>query len=210
MQTMSGTPLLVAENVSKRFGRKRVLVDASLAAWPGQIVAVLGENGSGKSTLLNILAGTIAADRGGVRRAGAIGYCPQDCVLYPHLTPDEHFELFGSAYGLARTRARARADELCDTLAFGVHRRTQVQHLSGGTRQKLNLSLAILHNPPVLLLDEPYSGFDIETYHRFIALSEDARATGKAVILVTHLVFERQRFDAIYELHEGGLRADPV
>jgi ABC-2 type transport system ATP-binding protein len=206
----SGAPLLEAEHVAKRFGRNRVLVDASLTAWPGQVVAILGENGSGKSTLLNILAGTTAADRGRVRRAGAAGYCPQDCVLYPQLTPDEHFELFASAYRLTREHARRRADELYDKLVFGAHRRTQVQHLSGGTRQKLNLSLAVLHDPPLLLLDEPYSGFDIETYHRFVALSDDARAAGKAVILITHLVFERQRFDAIYRLREGGLHAEPV
>jgi ABC-2 type transport system ATP-binding protein len=202
-------PVLTAEGVHKRFGGRRVLAGASFAAAPGQIVAVLGENGSGKSTLLKILAGRERMDHGRVVCRAAAGYCPQDAVLYPHLTPDEHFELFALAYAIAPARARARADELLDTFGFAAYRRRVVNELSGGTRQKLNLALALIHDPPVLLLDEPYAGFDIETYHRFVAFCDRARGEGRCVVLVTHLVFDHGHFDAVFNLRDGTLHAEP-
>jgi ABC-type multidrug transport system ATPase subunit len=205
----STAPILAAEGVHKRFGGRKVLAGASFAAARGQIVAILGENGSGKSTLLKILAGRERMDHGRVVRDAATGYCPQDAVLYPYLTPDEHFELFARAYALPPERARARADELLGAFGFAGHRRRVVHELSGGTRQKLNLALALLHDPPVLLLDEPYAGFDIETYHRFVAWCDRARREGRCVVLVTHLVFEQGHFDAIFHLRDGTLHAEP-
>jgi ABC-type multidrug transport system ATPase subunit len=201
-------PLIEAEDVHRRFGRRHVLAGASFSASAGQLVAVLGENGSGKSTLLKILAGLERMDRGKVWRGGALGYCPQDALLYPYLTADEHLELYGAAYGVARDRLRARADELFEQFSFGQHRRRIVRELSGGTRQKLNLAIAILHDPPLLLLDEPYAGFDIETYHRFVAFADEARLRGKCLVLVTHLVFERHRFDAIFNLRDGRIHEE--
>jgi ABC-type multidrug transport system ATPase subunit len=195
----------LAEGIRKRYGRLAVLAGASFEAHAGQLVAILGENGSGKSTLLRILAGRERMDVGRITRRTAWGFCPQEAALYPYLTPDEHFELFGCAHGLSRSEIRARADALLDTLAFAPHRARVVAELSGGTRQKLNLALAVLHDPPLLLLDEPYAGFDLETYHRFVAWCDDARRRGRAVVLVSHLVLERERFDVIHQLRGGVL-----
>jgi ABC-type multidrug transport system ATPase subunit len=78
-----------------------------------------------------------------------------------------------------------------------------VEELSGGTRQKLNLTLALVHDPEVLLLDEPYQGFDWETYLRFWDLVEALRERGRSVVVITHLVFEEERFDALYRLQDG-------
>ena len=99
-----------------------------------------------------------------------------------------------------------RADELLETLGFSTYRDSVVDELSGGTRQKLNLTLALMHDPDVLLLDEPYQGFDWETYQRFWELVDDLRHTGRAVVVITHLVFEEERFDQLVELEAGRSR----
>lgn len=186
----------------KSYGRHQVLCGVDLAAGPGQLVAVVGENGSGKSTLLKILAGTLAADAGTVRLTGALGYCPQEPVLSDNLTVDQHFRYFAAAYRLASLR---RADELAGLLGYAQHRREPAGALSGGTRQKLNLTLALLHDPDVLLLDEPYQGLDRETYLRFWDLTADLRARGRAIVIITHLVFEQDRFDLLADLSGGRL-----
>lgn len=201
MTAGNGT-VLEAHDVHKAYGRHQVLSGAGLEVRAGQLVAVVGENGAGKSTLLRILAGTLAADRGEVRIAGTLGYCPQDPVVNDNLTVGQHLRYFAAARRLASLR---RADELVDLLRFGQVKDEAVGALSGGTRQKLNLTLALLHDPDVLLLDEPYQGFDWETYLRFWNVVGDLRARGKAVVIITHLVFERDRFDVLANLADGRL-----
>jgi ABC-type multidrug transport system ATPase subunit len=199
--------ILSAENVHKSYGRKHVLRGVSFEANAGQLVAILGENGSGKSTLLRILAGGDESDRGSVERGGKLGYCPQEQVLYPYLTIDEHLELFACAYGLAADVAKKRGDALAERFDFARHRDEIVEELSGGTRQKLNLALALLHDPAIVLLDEPYAGFDIESYRAFLSWADDAKREGRCIVLITHLVFEEERFDAILRLRDGKIDA---
>lgn len=194
--------VLEARDVYKSYGRNRVLSGAGLTVEPGQLAAVVGENGAGKSTLLKILAGVLAADQGEVRLSGTLGYCPQDPVVNDDLTVDQHLRYFAAAYRLSSLRY---ADTLVDMLGFGQYRQQTVAALSGGTRQKLNLTLALLHDPDVLLLDEPYQGFDWETYLKFWDLVSDLRARGKAVVIITHLVFEEERFDVLADLANGRL-----
>ena len=194
--------VILATNVRKAYGRHEVLKGAALRVESGSVVAVVGENGAGKSTLLRILAGTLAADGGSVWISGAIGYCPQTPVLNDNLTVDQHLAYFAAAY---RLRSLARADDLLDSLDYRSYRQRPAGQLSGGTRQKLNLTLALMHDPDVLLLDEPYQGFDWETYLRFWDLAADLRARGIAIVVISHLVFEEGRFDSIYQLRDGRL-----
>ena len=194
--------VLEARDVSKAYRRHQVLRGVDLTVWPGQLVAVVGENGSGKSTLLKILAGTLAADRGRVRRCGTLGYCPQDPVLNESLTVGQHLRYFAAA---RRLSSLARAGELMDLLGYEQYRSQVAGELSGGTRQKLNLTLALLHDPDVLLLDEPYQGFDWETYLRFWDLVGDLRARRKTIVIITHMVFEQDRFDLLADLADGHL-----
>jgi ABC-2 type transport system ATP-binding protein len=197
------TTLLEVKNLRKSYGRRAVLDDVTFSASAGELVAVLGENGAGKSTLLSILGGVLRPDSGVVRVHGRHAVCPQEPVLYSNLTPDEHFTLFGAAARIPRDDLRARAERLLDTFGFTLHRKTPVAALSGGTRQKLNLSLALLGDPPVLLLDEPYNGFDVETYHRFLDWARHARDEGRCIIVVTHIAFDRERFDRLLTLRDG-------
>jgi ABC-type multidrug transport system ATPase subunit len=194
--------VLEARDVHKAYGRHQVLTGADLAVRPGQLVAVVGENGAGKSTLLRILAGTLAADRGEVRLTGTIGYCPQEPVVNDNLTVGQHLRYFAAARRLASLE---RAGELLELLRFRQFTDRPAGALSGGTRQKLNLTLALLHDPDVLLLDEPYQGFDWETYLRFWDVVGDLRRRGKAVVIITHLVFEAGRFDVLADLADGRL-----
>ena len=180
-----------------------VLKGASLEVRAGELVGLVGENGSGKSTLMQIIVGLLGADAGAVERPERLGYCPQVPMLWDKLTADEHFDLFARAYGLA-DEARDRAvDGLLKELQFERYRGYRVEEMSGGTRQKLNLALALMHQPKLLLLDEPYSGFEWETYLRFWEMSEKRRAEGMGILIVSHLLAERDRLDRMYELCEG-------
>jgi ABC-type multidrug transport system ATPase subunit len=199
--------MLAAEDVHKSYGRRHVLRGVSLEAQAGQLVAILGENGCGKSTLLRILAGADDLDAGRVHRGGHIGYCPQEHVLYPYLTIDEHLGLFARAYGLRADVALASAKGLAERFDFERHRHQVVEQLSGGTRQKLNLALALLHNPAIVLLDEPYAGLDIASYRGFAAWADDAKREGKCIVVIAHLVLEQERFDAVFHLRDGRIHA---
>lgn len=198
-----GEPLLQAIGIEKAYGRHRVLRGVDLSVSSGQLAAVVGENGAGKSTLLKILAGTLAADGGQVRLTGTLGYCPQAPVLDDNLTVAQHLRYFAAAHGLASLDL---ADELLEGLGYARYRDQTAGTLSGGTRQKLNLTLSLLHDPDILLLDEPYQGFDWETYLRFWELAEQLRERGKAIVIITHLVFEQERFDVLEHLEQGRLQ----
>jgi ABC-2 type transport system ATP-binding protein len=196
---------LAARGICKSFGRRRVLAGLDLAIAPGELVAVVGENGTGKTTLLRILAGDLRPDAGTVAIAGRPGYCPQMVVLDEALTVDQHVRYFQAAYGIG---SMARAEVLIERLGYAACRGQRAGILSGGTKQKLSLTLALMHDPPVLLLDEPYQGFDWQTYLAFWDLAGELRATGTAIVVISHLVFEHDRFDRICQLKDGRIDAE--
>ena len=206
-----GHCLLRAEDVRKSFHRGiwprrrtvEVLRGASLMVCRGELVGLVGENGSGKSTLMQIVVGLLTRDGGIVWQEGRLGYCPQLPMLWDKLTVDEHFELFARAYDMDAGAREGAVGGLLVELQFERYRGYRVEELSGGTRQKLNLALALMHEPRVLLLDEPYSGFDWETYLRFWEMSERRREAGMGILIVSHMLTERERLDRVYELREG-------
>ncbi|MFC4549152.1 MULTISPECIES: ABC transporter ATP-binding protein [Halorussus] len=218
--TLPDGVVLRAAGVEKRYGSRlpfrrsvEVLTGANLTLVAGEIVGVVGENGSGKSTLMKILVGALDADSGSVTRRGTVGWCPQDPLLYDRLTVDETFRLFGSAYGLPPDEIERAASRLADRLDFESYRDYRVENLSGGNRQKVNLGVSLLHDPDVLFLDEPYTGFDWETYLSFWDLTEELVERGTGICVISHLINERERFDRICELRDGKLyeqRADQV
>ncbi len=207
--------VLRATDVAKRYDTLapwspsvEVLTGADLAIEGGEIVGIVGANGSGKSTLMQILVGALDADAGRVERSGTVGWCPQEALLYDRLTVRETFDLFGEAYGLADDAVAAERDRLADRLDFERFLDRRVDRLSGGNRQKVNLGVALLHAPDVLLLDEPYTGFDWETFLAFWDLTRELVDGGTAIAIISHLVEERDRFDRILELRDGELHSD--
>jgi ABC-type multidrug transport system ATPase subunit len=200
-------PALAVRDVAKSYGRRAVLRGISFEVHRGEIVGIVGENGTGKSTLLRILAGLLRADAGHVLCAGRLGYCDQEPQLFPNLTVAEHFAYFACAYGLTGNREwLAMREELLGTFHFARDLHSRAAQLSGGTRQKLHLSLALLHRPDVLVMDEPYLAFDWDTYLRFWAHAEAARGAGTAIVIVSHLAHDRERFTRILHLSDGELR----
>lgn len=203
--------VLEAAGITKSFGRGwwrgrrsvSVLRGVDLTLRPGEIVGLVGENGSGKSTLMKILVGALARNAGTLVRNGSLGYCPQEPVLYERLSCDEHFELFGRAYDLSSDDLDAARADLYATFGFERWATTRVEELSGGTRSKLNLGLALVHNPDLLLLDEPYAGFDWETYQRFWETTSARRDAGRTLLIISHFIADEERFDRIVELRDG-------
>lgn len=155
-----------------------------------------------KTTLLRILAGELRPDRGSVHHSGRFGYCPQSVVLDDSFTVRQHLDFFRQAFGLTDLR---RAEEVMETLAFTEYLDQRAGLLSGGSRQKLNLTLALMHDPDVLLLDEPYQGFDWETYLRFWELATRLRDAGRSVLVVSHLAYDIERLDQLWRLEDGRL-----
>ncbi len=204
-------PLLSVSDITKSFrhglwpvgARVAVLQGASLDVRAGELVGLVGENGSGKSTLMQIIVGLSKRDSGRVELRGALGYCPQLPELWEKLTVAEHLRMFAAAYRLDDATAKRSTDRLLEELGFRRYLDYRIEALSGGTRQKLNLAIALLHEPKVLLLDEPYAGFDWDTYLRFWDMSAARRDAGMAILIVSHLLGERERLDRIYTLKDG-------
>lgn len=198
--------ILQVEHIGKKLGKNQVLCDISLSAQAGQLIGIVGENGSGKTTLLKIIAGEWKPDKGHISINGNTGYCPQQSLLFSQLTVEEHFRYFARAYGMDPKRYHRRADSLMNYFNFKKSEYQRISHLSGGTQQKLNLSIALLHQPQLLILDEPYTGFDWDTYMRFWDYTRLLQAEGCAVLVVSHLLTERERFDHIFTINEGYLQ----
>ncbi|MFF1275796.1 ABC transporter ATP-binding protein [Streptomyces marokkonensis] len=193
--------------VRKSFGSREVLRGVSFEARAGQLVGIVGENGAGKTTLLRILSGDLRPDDGRVDLLGTRGYCPQHPVLDEELTMRQHLRLFQVAY---RLPSPGRALRLIDGLSAARYLDTPVKVLSGGTLQKLNLVLALMHDPDVVLLDEPYQGFDWETYLRFWDLAQELRSRGRTVVVISHLAHDAERLDVLHHLHDGVLGPSPT
>ena len=195
-----GPVVLRLSGVSTRRGRRPVLRDISLTVRRGEIVAVVGANGAGKSTLLHVCAGRLPANSGAVERTARFGYAPQQGTLAPLLTVDEHLRLFGAVGGTGRGRSVSTGHRLFSRLGWSPEGARPAGALSGGTQQKLNVALAQLDSPDLLLLDEPYQGFDALAYEDLWTLISSWRDSGAGVLLVTHILRDVDLVDRVVEL----------
>jgi ABC-2 type transport system ATP-binding protein len=215
--------LIQITGVAKQYRRSdaRALDGVSLSIPQGSIFGLLGPNGAGKTTLISILLGLVRKDAGQVRVAGhdmdrelpairrLCGLAPQDLGIYPMLTVEENLRFYGGAGGLAGTQLRQRVDFACATAQLDEQRRKRAEVLSGGLKRRLNLALALLHEPRVLVLDEPTVGVDPQS--RAFILSVIARLRqeqGLTVIYTSHYMEEVQQIcDRVAILDQGRVLA---
>ena len=212
--------VLAAKSVSKEFSGVPALTRVSISAGPG-INVVLGENGAGKSTLLAVLAamlrvshGQVTVKGGGEEESaglgrGRIGFLGHRTFLYPQLTVEENLTLYGRLYGLPDVAGRTA--EVLGQLALLNRRGAKVAELSRGLAQRAGLARALLHDPPVLLLDEPFSGLDRAGRDRLERLLESFCEESRTVVLTTHdLAIASRVADRVVLLHRGRVRGETL
>jgi ABC-type multidrug transport system ATPase subunit len=192
--------LLAARGITRRFGKRVALQPMDVELVPGEVVALIGPNGAGKSTLLSILAGALAPTHGVVERPARVGWVPQRPAHYGRLTARENLRLFAS---LERVPPE-RGDELA--LQFELPEGTRASALSVGNRQRLDVALALLADPQVLLLDEPTASLDPVQRARVWEIARGVADRGGAVLVATHHWEELEgKADRSLELVEGRL-----
>lgn len=192
MTTAQAPGLLEVHDITKRFGDREALRGVSLAAAPGEIVAIIGPNGAGKTTLLSIIAGIQRPDSGTLNLPpGEVGWVPQQAALYGKLTVAENLRLF------ARLERRSDVEEAVERMLrqTGLAERAgdQVGTLSGGNRQRVNIAIGLLSEPAALLLDEPTAALDPRQRERLWGFIGGLAGTGTAVLFSTHNVAEAER-----------------
>jgi sodium transport system ATP-binding protein len=208
--------MLEAHNLVKRFGKVIALDGVSLEVGAGEVVGLLGPNGAGKTTTLRILAGILTPSEGKVlvgeldNRAYPletkmkIGFLSGDTQLYQRLNPREVLFYFGRLYGVEESRLRQRVESLIDQLEMGSFASRRCGTLSSGQKQRANIARAFLHEPPVLILDEPTASLDVISGQFIVEAIRRQRSAGRAILFSTHIMGEAEYLcDRIYLLHEG-------
>jgi ABC-2 type transport system ATP-binding protein len=207
------------QHLTRRFGDFVAVDDVSFEVRAGEIFGFLGSNGAGKSTTIRMLCGLLqptsgSATVGGIDVIGdpesvkrRIGYMSQRFSLYEALTVDQNIAFFGGVYGLTGERLAARRDFVLDMAGLRGRERELTRALAGGWRQRLALGCAILHEPPIVFLDEPTGGVDPLSRRRFWRLIEDLADSGVAVLVTTHYLDEAEHCQRIAIIQAGRLAA---
>ena len=176
----------------------RLVLDAlSFELETSEIFGLIGPNGSGKSTAISLLCGLLEPDSGTIRlpapAASLIGYCPQELALYRDLLPAENLRFFARLHGMPARRREARIAELMSSLGLDAHAGTPAGALSGGWQRRVSIGCALVHEPRVVVLDEPSAGLDLEARHALWPVIRGLRADGTAVLLTTHHLDEAEQ-----------------
>lgn len=203
------TPAIRLEGVSKRFGPTTAVSEIRLEVYPGEVVGVVGPDGAGKTTLARLAAGVLTPSAGRIQPdpLGRVGYLPGRFSLYPDLTVWENVIFVGRLYGMPPRAAESEAARLLDGVGLLPFRQRLAGQLSGGMRQKLALACALLHRPPLLVLDEPTTGVDPVAREEFWELLHQQAAEGRAVLVTTPHLDEGERCHRVALLHQGRLLA---
>ena len=190
------------ENLVKDFGPRRALDGVSFTMHEGEIFSLLGPNGAGKSTTISIIAGLLRPSSGQVRVFGrpagtpavkaAVGVVPQEVALYPDLSAQENLLFWGRMYGLSGRRLAERAAQVLELIGLTDRRADRIASFSGGMKRRVNLGVALLHEPRLLILDEPTVGIDPQSRRHILDSILGLNARGMSVLYTTHYMEEAQ------------------
>jgi ABC-2 type transport system ATP-binding protein len=213
--------MLELRGVTKRYSGIPVVRDVSFIAASGEVTGYLGPNGSGKSTTLKMITGLIEPSEGEILFDGVpiarnriahkrrLGYVPEEPHLYPHLTGSEYFEMVGQLRGIADREVAQKASGFLRLLGLTGDRDVPISSYSKGMRQKILLTAALLHNPDLVLLDEPFSGLDVNSALVLRGLIHELAARGKVVLFSSHELDTVERVSSrIVILHKGRIVAN--
>ena len=206
---MSEPPYLELEAVGVRFGSKWALRNATLTVSPGELLALVGPDGAGKTTLLRLMAGLARPTGGRVGRylpRDRLGFCGADFDLYGDLTVQENLSFFGSVRGMSRADLAKAAARLLELVGLAEARDRLAAQLSGGMKKKLSLAAALIHDPALLLLDEPTVGVDPGSRRELWDIVAQANAWGAAVVYTTPYLDEAERARRVVVLDDGEVR----
>ena len=196
---------LAAHGLRKSYGQRVAVDDVSLQVQPGELLGLLGPNGAGKSTTIAMLCGLTPADGGWVQVAGIdlaqdsaackrrIGLVTQDLALFEDLSTRENLAVFGALYGLKGDRLRERSAQVLQAVGLADREREKPASFSGGMKRRLHIACALLHDPDVLLLDEPTAGVDPQSRNAIFDTLLQLKAAGKALVYTTHYMEEVER-----------------
>ena len=197
--------MLTVEHLAKSYGAKQAVVDVSLSVKAGEVVGLLGPNGAGKSTTVAMICGLIAPDSGQVLIDGQaiiaddspvkrrIGLVPQDISLFEDFGARGNLELFGALYGIKGALLKERVDAALELVGLTDRARDKPSSYSGGMKRRLNIAAALVHDPDLLVLDEPTVGVDPQSRNAIFDNLEALAARGKAIVYTTHYMEEAER-----------------
>ena len=196
--------MIEVKSLQKSFGSLDAVDDVSFEVHRQEMIGLLGPNGAGKTTTINMIIGVLKPDGGLVSIDGvsdpsvakarrAIGIAPQTLSLYDNLTAQENLAFFAQLYGLSAGRLRDRVDWALEFAGLGDRRRSRVKTFSGGMQRRLNLAAALVHDPQIILLDEPTVGVDPQSRNHIFESIEQLKQEGRTIVYTTHYMEEAQR-----------------
>jgi len=213
--------VLRATDLRKRYGSLEAVRGVSLEIHEGETYGLLGPNGAGKTTMISMICGLLSRDAGEVMLGGkpidvgrvaakaGIGYVPQDLAIYPDLTAKENLEFFGRLYGLGGARLKSRVAEVLDVIALTERAGDRADKFSGGMQRRLNIGIGLLHQPRLLLLDEPTGGVDPQSRNAILESVAELGRSGMAILYTTHYMEEAERLcDRVGIIDLGEIRAE--
>lgn len=216
-----GIPVLAATGLVKRFGSLTAVDDVSLQIEPGETYGLLGPNGAGKTTIISMIAGLLTADAGTITVAGVpmltasvaarrhIGLVPQDLAIYPELSARDNLTFFARLQGLRGAPLKARVTEVLELIGLTDRAKGPSKKFSGGMKRRLNIGIGLLHQPDLLILDEPTVGVDPQSRNQILESVEALATEGMAVLYTTHYMEEAERLcDRIAVIDSGRIRAE--
>lgn len=194
--------VLNIQQLSKSYGERQVLLDLNLHIQAGEIYGLLGPNGAGKTTTINIICNLLQADSGVITIKGKpvseatkllVGVAPQENLLYKTLSCEENLNFYARIYGLNYQQCRQQVKACLEAVNLSDRAQSPVETLSGGMQRRLNIAVALVHQPKLVILDEPTTGLDIEARYEIWNLISLLKNQGITVLLTTHLLDEAER-----------------